>query len=75
MENNFDIHEWQAKFLKENDGLDYDLGNEVNQKLLSKMVILFDQIHTDLDRKGIEIGPDELAEYLADQMKIYSYGG
>lgn len=75
MENNFDIHEWQAKFLKENDGLDYDLDNEVNQKLLSKMVILFDQIHTDLDRKGIEIGPDELAEYLADQMKIYSYGG
>lgn len=73
MENNFDIHNWQAKFLKEGDE-QQELDGIVNQKLVSKLVTIFNQIQADLGRKGVEIGPDELIEYLSDQIKIYTYG-
>lgn len=73
MENNFDIHNWQAKFLKEGDE-QQKLDGVVSQKLVSKLVGIFDQIQVDLSSKGVEIDPDELVEYLSDQMKIYAYG-
>lgn len=73
MERDFNIHNWQAKFLKEGDE-QQELDGVVSQKLVSKLVVIFDQIQADLGHKGVEIDPDELIEYLSDQMKIYAYG-
>lgn len=69
----FNIHNWQAKFLKEGDE-QQELDGVVNQKLVSKLLTIFDQIQADLGRKGIETDPDELIEYISDQIKIYTYG-
>jgi hypothetical protein len=79
MERDFDIHQWQAKYLKENievreitsAGLQR-LDGMVNRVLLQRFLLLFEEIHGDLIEAGEEFPATDLIEFLSQQMQEYA---
>lgn len=73
------IHNWQAKFLKENKevreitsaGLQR-LDGMVNRVLLQRFLLLFEEIHGDLIEAGEEFPATELIGFLSQQMQEYA---
>lgn len=75
MKNNFDIHKWQAKYLKENkgvreitgEGLDR-LEGMIDRPLLRTFLEAFDEMYNDLIDNGEEFEPGDVIEFLSHQM-------
>ena len=79
MENNFDIHKWQAKYLKESKvvkeitgaGLER-LDGMVHRDLLKQFLETFEEIHSDLILTGEEFPAIDLIEFLSQEMQKYA---
>lgn len=80
MENNFDIHKWQAKYLikesaevKEITGAGLKrLDGMVHRGLLKDFLEAFDEIHSDLILAGEEFPAIDLIEFLSQEMQRYA---
>jgi hypothetical protein len=76
---NFDIHQWQAKYLKENKevkeitsaGLQR-IDGMVHRGLLQEFLEAFDQIHSDLILTGEDFPAIDLIEFLSQEMQAYA---
>lgn len=65
MENNFDIHKWQAKYLKEVTGEALDrIDGMIERPLLVKFLYAFDEIVEDFYENGEEFNSSDIIEYL-----------
>jgi hypothetical protein len=83
MKNDFNIHQWQAKFLtklvKENrqvkeitsDGL-ARLDGMIEQPLLRNFLETFSEIHSDLLQHGEEFSSMDLIEFLSQEMQHHA---
>lgn len=76
---NFDIHQWQAKYLKENKevkeitsaGLQ-TIDGMIHRGLLQEFLEAFDQIHSDLILTGEDFPAIDLIEFLSQEMQAYA---
>lgn len=79
MKRDFDIHQWQARYLGENKevreitsaGLQR-LDGMVHRVLLQRFLLLFEEIHGDLIEAGEEFPTTELIGFLSQQMQEYA---
>lgn len=79
MKNNFDIHKWQAKYLKESkkvneitsDSLER-LDGMVHRGLLKEFLEAFEEIHSDLTLTGEEFPAIDLIEFLSQEMQRHA---
>jgi hypothetical protein len=73
MKNNFDMHQWRAKYLKEvtGEGLGR-LEGMVDRPLLRTLLETFDQIYNDLIENGEEFEPGDVIEFLSYQMQEWA---
>ena len=79
MENNFDIHKWQAKYLRESKEVKEVTGaglqrldGMVHRGLLKEFLEAFDEIHSDLILTGEEFPAIDLIEFLSQEMQRYA---
>jgi hypothetical protein len=79
MENNFDIHKWQAKYLRETKEVKEVTGaglqrldGMVHRGLLKEFLEAFDEIHSDLILTGEEFPAIDLIEFLSQEMQRYA---
>jgi hypothetical protein len=79
MKNNFDIHKWQAKYLRESKevrevtgaGLER-LEGMIDRPLLRTFLETFDEMYNDLIDNGEEFEPGDLIEFLSYQMQEWA---
>ena len=76
---NFNIQDWQAKFLKENkevkeitSGGLQRIEGMVHRELLKEFLEAFDEIHSDLILTGEEFPAIDLIEFLSQEMQRYA---
>ena len=76
---NFNIQDWQAKFLKENkevreitSGGLQRIEGMVHRELLKEFLEAFDEIHSDLILTGEEFPAINLIEFLSQEMQRYA---
>jgi hypothetical protein len=79
MKRDFNIHEWQAKYLKENkevreitSGGLQRIDGMVHRGLLKEFLEVFDEIHSDLILTGEEFPAIDLIEFLSQEMQRYA---
>jgi hypothetical protein len=76
---NFNIQDWQAKFLKENkevkeitSGGLQRIEGMVHRELLKEFLEAFDEIHSDLILTGEEFPAIDLIDFLSQEMQRYA---
>ena len=78
MENNFDIHKWQAEFLRESNkveeltlgGLER-LEGLINRSLLQKFLNNFEEMYSDLIEEGEDFSSEDVIQFLTYQMQEF----
>jgi hypothetical protein len=73
MENNFDMHQWRAKHLKEITGGGLErLEGMIDRPLLRTFLETFDEMYNDLVENGEEFEPGDVIEFLSYQMQEWA---